>query len=126
MYRSRPRRHPIRLPRFWYVYCIRGTGQHLLTVPAASYSSKTQYYAPATGGADGSLLLSSVEITRDENNGLQSYYGFLQEKYSKYKSQVGAADLVQFAASVAIVSCPGGPKVPTVWERNFCFTDYSD
>ncbi|THZ82509.1 heme peroxidase [Aureobasidium pullulans] len=84
---------------------------------SASYSSKTQYYAPATGGADGSLLLSSVEITRDENNGLQSYYGFLQEKYSKYKSQVGAADLVQFAASVAIVSCPGGPKVPTVVGR---------
>ncbi|THY11484.1 heme peroxidase [Aureobasidium pullulans] len=84
---------------------------------SASYSSKTQYYAPATGGADGSLLLSSVEITRDENNGLQSYYGFLQEKYFKYKSQVGAADLVQFAASVAIVSCPGGPKVPTVVGR---------
>jgi hypothetical protein len=58
--------------------------------------------------------LSSVEISRNENNGLQQYYGFLRGKYNQYKSQVGAADLVQFAASVAIVSCPGGPKVQTV------------
>ena len=55
-----------------------------------------------------------MEIGRDENNGLQQYYGFLRGKYNQYKSQVGAADLVQFAASVAIVSCPGGPKVQTV------------
>ena len=35
-------------------------------------------------------------------------------KYNQYKDQVGAADFVQFAGSVAIVSCPGGPKVRTV------------
>ncbi|KAI4847626.1 heme peroxidase [Aureobasidium sp. EXF-8845] len=70
---------------------------------AGSYSSKTPAYAPATGGADGSLLLSSVEISRDENNGLQQYYAFLRGKYNQYKSRVGAADLIQFAASVAIV-----------------------
>jgi len=85
---------------------------------AGSYSSKTPAYAPATGGADGSLLLSSVEISRDENAGLQQYYAFLRGKYNQYKSKVGAADLVQFAASVAIVSCPGGPKVQTVRRVN--------
>lgn len=83
-----------------------------------SYSSKTPAYPPATGGADGSLLLSSVEISREENAGLQQYYAFLSGKYNQYKSQVSAADLIQFAASVAIVSCPGGPRVQTVCRAN--------
>ncbi|KAI5194833.1 heme peroxidase [Aureobasidium subglaciale] len=93
---------------------------------SGSYSSRTPVYAPATGGADGSLLLSSVEITRDENNGLQQYYSFLRGKYDVYKSQVGAADLIQFAASVAIVSCPGGPKIPTVVGRKDTSTPAPD
>ncbi|KAH0175537.1 class II peroxidase, partial [Aureobasidium melanogenum] len=93
---------------------------------SGSYSSKTPAYAPATGGADGSLLLSSVEISREENAGLQQYYAFLLGKYDQYKSQVGAADLVQFAASVAIVSCPGGPKVQTVVGRKDTSTPAPD
>ncbi|KAH0377907.1 heme peroxidase, partial [Aureobasidium melanogenum] len=47
-------------------------------------------------------------------------------KYDQYKSQVGAADLVQFAASVAIVSCPGGPKVQTVVGRKDTSTPAPD
>lgn len=86
----------------------------LTTIFPGSYSSKTSSYEPATGGADGSLLLFSEEVARTENNGLQAYHEFLSGKYDQYKDQVGAADLVQFAGSVAIVSCPGGPKVKTV------------
>ncbi|KAG9553175.1 heme peroxidase, partial [Aureobasidium melanogenum] len=93
---------------------------------SGSYSSKTPAYAPATGGADGSLLLSSVEISREENAGLQQYYAFLRGKYDQYQSQVGAADLIQFAASVAIVSCPGGPKVQTVVGRKDTSTPAPD
>lgn len=79
------------------------------------YSSETPFYEPAAGGADGSLLLIPEEITRSENAGLGFYYNWLVGKYAQYKdSGVGAADFVQFAGAVAIVSCPGGPRVKTV------------
>ena len=46
---------------------------------------------------------------------MQNYRNFLLGKYNTYKSQgVTAADLVQFAGSLAIASCPDGPTVPTV------------
>jgi hypothetical protein len=46
---------------------------------------------------------------------MQNYRNFLLGKYNTYKSKgVTAADLVQFAGSLAIASCPGGPIVPTV------------
>jgi hypothetical protein len=82
---------------------------------AAGYSSKTPTYAPATGGADGSLLLSQEEIRRPIEAPLQSFQPFLLGKYNQYKSQgVGAADLVQFAGNVGIRTCNGGPVVQTV------------
>ncbi|EMC95707.1 hypothetical protein BAUCODRAFT_148591 [Baudoinia panamericana UAMH 10762] len=85
---------------------------------AAGYSSKTPYYAPATGGADGSLLLSSDEIKRQIEAPLQRYQPWLLGKYNKYHSQgVGAADLVQFAGNIGIRSCNGGPIVRTLVGR---------
>ena len=82
---------------------------------AGTYSSKTPFYAPAAGGADGSLLLNDAEIARSSQNPMQNYRNFLLGKYNNYKAKgVTAADLVQFAGSLAIASCPGGPIVPTV------------
>lgn len=81
----------------------------------AGYSSQTVPYGPASGGADGSLLLSSTELNRAEQAPLQPFGRFLLGKYNKYKgSGVSAADIVQFAGSIAIRSCPGGPVYKTV------------
>lgn len=88
---------------------------------AGAYSSRTPFYAPAAGGADGSLLLNAEEIARSSQNPMQNYRNFLLGKYNTYKSQgVTAADLVQFAGSLAIASCPGGPIVPTVSIKRSC------
>ena len=95
-------------------FCSRRRGI-LLTVLAAGYSSKNQPYAPASGGADGSLLLSDSESARSINDPLQGYREFLLGKYDNWKDKgVGAADFVQAAGSIGIVSCPGGPVVKTV------------
>ena len=91
---------------------------------AGAYSSKTPFYAPAAGGADGSLLLNDAEIARTSQQPMQNYRNFLLGKYNTYKSRgVTAADLVQFAGSLAIASCPGGPIVPTV-SRSFTSWEY--
>ncbi|KAK3640215.1 fungal class II heme-containing peroxidase [Elasticomyces elasticus] len=86
---------------------------------AGGYSSKTSAYGPATGGADGSLLLNDNENARGGNNPMQTFRGTLLQKLAQYNQSgpVGAADLVQFAGSVAIRSCGGGPVVKTVVGR---------
>ncbi|EME46791.1 hypothetical protein DOTSEDRAFT_33342 [Dothistroma septosporum NZE10] len=87
---------------------------------AAGYSSSNPQYAPASGGADGSLLLNDVEVSRSTETPMKQKYRdpYLLPLYQKYKSQgVGAADLVQFAGAVGIKSCPGGPTVKTVVGR---------
>lgn len=82
---------------------------------AAGYSSLTKTYGPATGGADGSLLLNSSEIARSDNDPMQRFHDFLLPKYNSYKNRgVGAADFVQFAGVIGTVSCPGGPVYKTV------------
>ncbi|KAH9825875.1 Heme peroxidase [Teratosphaeria destructans] len=76
--------------------------------------------AQAGGGADGSLLLNPEEITREENSNMQDYHTFLTDKRTSYQNQygqIGAADLIQFAAQVAVRTCPGGPRVKTVIGR---------
>lgn len=69
---------------------------------AGPYSTKNTFVAPAGGGADGSLLLNSGEMSRGENGGLESYNTFIGNKLTSYRSQfgstVGAADLIQFAS----------------------------
>lgn len=87
---------------------------------AAGYSSSNTPYAPASGGADGSLLLNDDEISRSTEAPMKQNYRdpYLLPLYQKYKSQgVGAADLAQFAGSVGVKSCSGGPTVRTVVGR---------
>ena len=64
----------------------------------------------ATGGCDGSLILAG-ETRLPENNGLQEIAKYLNDTATNYK--VGVADLVVFAGSHAIVTCPGGPRIQT-------------
>lgn len=81
----------------------------------AGYSSKNTPYDPASGGADGSILLSDSESARQINDPMQRFRDFLKPKYEKYKSQdVSAADFVQAAGSIGVASCPGGPIIKTV------------
>jgi hypothetical protein len=67
------------------------------------------------GGADGSMLISPDELNRAENNGMQpiiaTYRALLADKYTALG--VGAADLVQFGAQVATVTCPLGARIKT-------------
>jgi hypothetical protein len=63
------------------------------------------------GGADGSLALFQDEIDRPENNGLQDIIKTAQAYQRKYK--VGMADLVQYMAKHATVTCPFGPRIRT-------------
>lgn len=63
------------------------------------------------GGADGSIALSPDEMKRGENNGLQDIVKKTQKWQNKFG--VGMADLIQFAAQHAVVSCPLGPRIRT-------------
>jgi L-ascorbate peroxidase len=81
----------------------------------AGYSSLNGPYYPASGGADGSLLLPDEEISRQINDPMQNFRGFLLDKHRKYQARnVSAADFVQAAGNIGVKSCPGGPIVKTV------------
>ncbi|KAI7461830.1 class II peroxidase [Hortaea werneckii] len=85
---------------------------------SAGYSVKNPTYSPASGGADGSLLLSDEEVSRSDQNPLQGFRSFLLGKYNGYKDQdVSAADFVQVAGMIGVKACPGGPVVKTVVGR---------
>ena len=74
---------------------------------AGAWSKTTAY-----GGADGSMLLSWDEINRPENKGLQPIRLKALELLLRWGPYgVGAADLIQFMANVATVTCPLGPRV---------------
>jgi hypothetical protein len=65
-----------------------------------------------TGGADGSIVLAPGEISRADNKGLES----VVQKAKDFQTQfgpygVGMADLIQFGAVHAAVTCPLGPRV---------------
>ncbi|PNS14419.1 Cytochrome c peroxidase, mitochondrial [Sphaceloma murrayae] len=64
------------------------------------------------GGADGSIVLAASEIGRADNRGLQS----IAKQMISWQKQfgVGMADLIQFAAAHAVVTCPLGPRM-RVW-----------
>jgi len=63
------------------------------------------------GGADGSIFLSGVEKGRPENRGLE---GMIDQAGAWAKQYgVGVADMIQFAANHAVVTCPLGPRVRT-------------
>jgi hypothetical protein len=72
-----------------------------------------------TGGCDGSLVNTigltapgAEELSRSENNGLQDISLKLVNLRKKFPT-VSMADLIVFASSVAVASCPGGPVVKT-------------
>ncbi|KAL3417989.1 ligninase lg6 precursor [Phlyctema vagabunda] len=66
----------------------------------------------STGGCDGSVILAREAYTRPINNGLQDISDKLLALQKRYPS-VSVADIIQVASSVAVVTCPGGPRVTT-------------
>ncbi|ETS73249.1 hypothetical protein PFICI_14854 [Pestalotiopsis fici W106-1] len=73
---------------------------------AATWDKGSSY-----GGADGSLLLSD-ELSRSENAGLESIGDQTKSWFQKYRDHnITMADLIQAAAIVGVVSCPGGPRI---------------
>lgn len=91
-----------------------------LTSPlTGGYSSKNTPYPPASGGADGSLLLNDEEIARDDHNPMQGFRAYLLAKWETYKDEdVSAADFVQAAGNIGVRSCLG-PVVKTVCGNTF-------
>ncbi|KAJ4361857.1 hypothetical protein N0V83_010798 [Neocucurbitaria cava] len=65
-------------------------------------------------GCDGSLILTD-ECSHSENAGLSGICSKLKDWTTKYN--VGAADMIQFAAATAISACPLGPKVQALVGR---------
>ncbi|CAK7263743.1 hypothetical protein SEPCBS119000_000638 [Sporothrix epigloea] len=69
-----------------------------------------------SGGADGSLLLSAGELQRSENRGMGNYADLMlswRNAFSRYAPGLTVADLIQVGATVATVTCPGGPRIRT-------------
>ncbi|KAF1941453.1 heme peroxidase [Clathrospora elynae] len=77
----------------------------------------------ATGGCDGSLILAG-ELSRSENKGLAAIAGYVENMATKYN--VGVADMIVFAGSHAIVTCPGGPQIRTYVGRKDSTTPAPD
>lgn len=60
------------------------------------------------GGADGSLYLFG-EWLRAENDGMEDNIQTIGQLAQA--NNVGVADMIQFAAAHAVVTCPLGPRV---------------
>ena len=75
---------------------------------AGTWSKSLAAQGQDFGGADGSFILFD-EQDRPENNGLQDIAQELKKRIDKYG--VSAADMIQFAAIHATVTCPLGPRV---------------
>lgn len=58
----------------------------LTSTLTAGYSNTTTPYPPASGGADGSMLLSPYEAARQPSAPLEGYRQFLLQKYEQYNS----------------------------------------
>ncbi|KAI4146347.1 MAG: hypothetical protein LQ340_005973 [Diploschistes diacapsis] len=79
---------------------------------AATWSAVHEAKGDNCCGADGSLLLSGTELNRADNLGLEDMPGLLNPLYTKYKKYgVGMADLIQYAAVHAVVTCTQGPRI---------------
>ncbi|KAM4061236.1 peroxidase domain-containing protein [Hirsutella rhossiliensis] len=77
---------------------------------AATWSKNT---GPG-GGSDGSIVLARECYDREINKGLEPTCDQMTAWHNQYKKyNVGMADLIQFAANVATVACPLGPRVRT-------------
>jgi hypothetical protein len=78
---------------------------------AGTWSSSLAANGQDFGGADGSIVLSGTEVNRAENNGLQA----IIKQMATWQKQfgVGMADLIQYGAAHAVVTCPLGPRIRT-------------
>ncbi|CBX91673.1 hypothetical protein LEMA_P071810.1 [Plenodomus lingam JN3] len=76
--------------------------------PLSHAAIRAPFHDCINNGCDGSLILTS-ECTRSENAGLPQLCTHLLSLTNEFS--VSAADTVQFAAAIAISSCPLGPRV---------------
>ncbi|KAF2850173.1 class II peroxidase [Plenodomus tracheiphilus IPT5] len=76
--------------------------------PLSHAAIRAPFHDCINNGCDGSLILTD-ECSRSENAGLQDVCSYLLSLTNQFS--VSAADTVQFAAAVAISSCPIGPRV---------------
>lgn len=76
---------------------------------AGTWSSSLAASGKDFGGADGSIVLSGTEIGRAENRGLEAIVKQMAVWQKQYG--VGMADLIQYGANHAVVSCPLGPRI---------------
>lgn len=90
---------------------------------AGTFSRNLPSVAPASGGADGSLILAQ-EYNRRENRGLENISTKLLAL--ALERNVGVADMIQFAGAHAIVTCPNGPVVKTYVGRTDSSTPAPD
>lgn len=66
----------------------------------------------SVGGADGSIVLAPEEMRRSDNKGMEEIVAQYKQWFSQFKGEgVGMADLVQFGAAHATVTCPLGPRM---------------
>ncbi|KAH3974897.1 peroxidase [Parastagonospora nodorum] len=77
---------------------------------AGTWSAKLAASGKNNGGADGSLVLFG-ELSRPENFGMEGAVDLASRLYHTYN--VTMADLIQYMANHAVVSCPLGPRVRT-------------
>ncbi|KAL8282816.1 hypothetical protein RB597_010180 [Gaeumannomyces tritici] len=75
---------------------------------AAAWSSSMG----AVGGADGSIVLAPEEMRRHDNLGMEETVAQRKKWFNQFRADgIGMADLVQFGAAHATVTCPLGPRV---------------
>ncbi|KAJ7016552.1 heme peroxidase, partial [Mycena alexandri] len=75
---------------------------------AGTFSLQLQDLGLPTGAADGSMIWDPTEVTRTENNGLQTIVGILAPLPAQLGVSPGDILHVGFLISIA---CPGGPRV---------------
>lgn len=76
---------------------------------AARAAIRSSFHDCFPGACDGSLILAD-ECSKSESRGLERLCGNLANVASQ--TNVGVADLIQFAAAHAVKTCPGGPTIP--------------
>lgn len=99
-------------PAVWFDISSTLTQQFLADgqcTDAARAAIRSAFHDCFNGACDGSLILAN-ECQNTENKGLSRLCSNLANVATQ--TQVGVADLIQFAAAHAVKTCPGGPTVP--------------
>ncbi|KAJ6577808.1 heme peroxidase [Mycena capillaripes] len=90
---------------------------------AGPYSNALKAAGKTNGAADGSLLISTAEQSRPENNGLQGIVAALKSLPQKYN--VSPGDVLHLAGTLAVLACPGGPVINTYIGRKAPAANYT-